>query len=151
MGPKGSKKEVKKLKKNLIFLKANIIGKSYLFIAIQIVFLHSFFEKTIKMYAIVDISGKQFKVEKDKFLYAPLQDAKEGSKVDFDQVLLLDNEGKVKVGAPTVKGAKVSGKVLSHVKDDKVIVFKKKRRKGYKVKNGHRQQFSKILIEEIKG
>ncbi|MEM6830037.1 MAG: 50S ribosomal protein L21 [Bacteroidota bacterium] len=103
------------------------------------------------MYAIVDISGKQFKVEKDKFLYAPLQGVDEGAKVDFDHVLLVDNEGKIKVGAPTVKGAKVSGKVLEHVKDDKVIVFKKKRRKGYKVKNGHRQQFSKILIEDIKG
>ena len=103
------------------------------------------------MYAIVDIAGKQYKVEKNKFLYAPKMDADEGSKVDFDQVLLVDNEGKVKVGVPTVKGAKVSAKVLEHVKDDKVIVFKKKRRKGYKVKNGHRQQFSKILIEDIKG
>ncbi|MBV6645493.1 MAG: 50S ribosomal protein L21 [Cyclobacteriaceae bacterium] len=102
------------------------------------------------MYAIVDIAGKQFKVEKDKFVYAPLLDAKEGSAVDFDQVLLIDNDGKVKVGAPTVKGAKVSGKVLEHVQGDKVIVFKKKRRKGYRVKNGHRQQFSKVLIEDIK-
>ena len=103
------------------------------------------------MYAIIDIAGKQFKVEKDKYLYTPLLQEKEGAKVDFDRVLLVDNEGKVKVGAPTVKGAKVSGKVLGHVKDDKVTVFKKKRRKGYKVKNGHRQQFSKILIEDIKG
>lgn len=103
------------------------------------------------MYAIIDIAGKQFKAEKDKFLYAPLMDEKEGAKVELDQVLLLDNEGKVKVGSPTVKGAKVSAKVLSHVKGDKVVVFKKKRRKGYKVKNGHRQQFSKILIEDIKG
>ena len=102
------------------------------------------------MYAIVDIAGKQFKVEKDNFVYAPLQECKEGSKVDFDQVLLVDNDGKVKVGAPTLKGAKVSGKILEHVKGDKVTVFKKKRRKGYKVKNGHRQQFSKILIEDIK-
>ncbi|MEP4498315.1 MAG: 50S ribosomal protein L21, partial [Ekhidna sp.] len=89
--------------------------------------------------------------EKDKFLYAPLMEGKEGAKVDFDKVLLVDNDGKVKVGAPTVKGAKVSAKILEHVKDDKVIVFKKKRRKGYRVKNGHRQQFSKILIEDIKG
>lgn len=103
------------------------------------------------MYAIVDIAGKQYKVEKDKFLYAPKMDADEGSLVDFDKVLLVDDEGKVKVGLPTVKGAKVSAKVLEHVKDDKVIVFKKKRRKGYKVKNGHRQQFSKVLIEDIKG
>ncbi|SNT20068.1 LSU ribosomal protein L21P [Ekhidna lutea] len=103
------------------------------------------------MYAIVDIAGKQYKAEKDKFLYAPLMEGKEGAKVDFDKVLLVDNDGKVKVGAPTVKGAKVSAKILEHVKDDKVIVFKKKRRKGYRVRNGHRQQFSKILIEDIKG
>jgi len=103
------------------------------------------------MYAIVDIAGKQYKAEKDKFLYAPLMDQEEGAQVDFDKVLLVDNDGKVKVGAPTVKGAKVSAKVLEHVKGDKVIVFKKKRRKGYRVKNGHRQQFSKVLIEDIKG
>ncbi len=103
------------------------------------------------MYAIVDIAGKQFKVEKDKFVYAPLMEGEEGSKVDFNDVLLVDNDGKVKVGAPTVKGASVSGKILEHLKGDKVIVFKKKRRKGYKVKNGHRQEFSKVLIEEIKG
>ncbi|NQZ78455.1 MAG: 50S ribosomal protein L21 [Ekhidna sp.] len=103
------------------------------------------------MYAIVDIAGKQYKAEKDKFLYAPLMEGDAGATVDFDKVLLVDNDGKVKVGAPTVKGAKVSAKILEHVKDDKVIVFKKKRRKGYRVKNGHRQQFSKILIEDIKG
>jgi len=101
------------------------------------------------MYAIVDIAGKQFKVEKDKSIYAPKLEGKEGSAVEFDNVLLVDNEGKVKVGAPTVKGSKVSGKILEHVKDDKVIVFKKKRRKGYKKKNGHRQQFTKVLVESI--
>ncbi len=103
------------------------------------------------MYAIVDIAGKQFRAEKDKFLYTPLLEGDEGSKVDFKEVLLVDNEGKVKVGSPNVKGASVSGKILEHVKGDKVIVFKKKRRKGYKVKNGHRQDFSKVLIEDIKG
>lgn len=103
------------------------------------------------MYAIVDIAGQQFKVEKDKFVYAPLLDGEAGSKVDFKEVLLVDNDGKIKVGEPTVKGASVSGKILEHVKGDKVIIFKKKRRKGYRVKNGHRQQFSKVLIEEIKG
>jgi len=108
------------------------------------------FQNTNEMYAIVDIAGKQYKVEKDQFVYAPLLEGKEGSKVDFDQVLLVDNDGKVNVGTPTVKGAKVSGKILEHVKDDKVIVFKKKRRKGYRVKNGHRQQFSKVLIQDIK-
>ena len=103
------------------------------------------------MYAIVDIAGKQFKVEKDKFVYAPLMDGDEGSKVDFKDVLLVDNGGKVKVGTPNVQGTSVSGKILEHGKGDKVIVFKKKRRKGYQVRNGHRQQYSKILIENIKG
>ena len=101
------------------------------------------------MYAIVDIAGKQFKVTQDQFVYAPLMEGEEGASVEFEKVLLLDNEGKVEVGAPLVKGAKVAGKIIGHVKDDKVIVFKKKRRKGYKVKNGHRQQFTKVLIEKI--
>ena len=101
------------------------------------------------MYAIVDIAGKQFKVAKDQYIYAPKLEGEAGSAVNFDQVLLVDNGGKVEVGAPTVKGAKVSGKILEHVKGNKVIVFKKKRRKGYAVKNGHRQQFTKVLIETI--
>jgi len=101
------------------------------------------------MYAIVNISGKQFKVTQDQFVYAPLMEGEEGASVEFDKVLLLDNDGKVEVGAPLVKGAKISGKILGHVKGDKVIVFKKKRRKGYKVKNGHRQDFTKVLIEGI--
>lgn len=101
------------------------------------------------MYAIVDIAGKQFKVTQDQFVYAPLMEGEEGASVEFEKVLLLDNEGKVEVGAPIVKGAKVAGKIIGHVKGDKVIVFKKKRRKGYKVKNGHRQQFTKVLIEKI--
>ena len=101
------------------------------------------------MYAIVDIAGKQFKVTQDQFVYAPLMAGEEGASVEFDQVLLLDNDGKVEVGAPIVKGAKVSGKIIGHVKGDKVIVFKKKRRKGYKKKNGHRQNFTKVLIENI--
>ena len=102
------------------------------------------------MYAIVDIAGKQFKVSKDQYVYTPRLDGDEGAAVEFDNVLLVDNDGKIKVGQPTIKGAKVSGKILGHGKDDKVIVFKKKRRKGYKVKNGHRQGFSKVLIEDIK-
>ena len=101
------------------------------------------------MYAIVDIAGKQFKVTQDQFVYAPALDGEEGASVEFDQVLLVDNDGKVKVGTPTIKGAKVTGKILNHLKDDKVIVFKKKRRKGYKVKNGHRQHLTKVLIEKI--
>jgi large subunit ribosomal protein L21 len=101
------------------------------------------------MYAIVDIAGKQFKVAKDQYIYAPKLDGETGSSVSFDKVLLIDNEGKVQVGAPTVSGANVSGKILEHVKGNKVIVFKKKRRKGYAVKNGHRQQFTKVQIESI--
>ena len=101
------------------------------------------------MYAIVDIAGKQFKVAKDQYIYAPKLDGDTGSAVSFDKVLLIDNDGSVEVGAPTVSGAKVSGKILEHVKGDKVIVFKKKRRKGYVVKNGHRQQFTKVQIENI--
>ena len=102
------------------------------------------------MYAIVDIAGKQFKVSKDQQIFTPKLSGEAGDKVEFNQVLLIDNDGKVKVGSPTVKGAKVSGKIVEHLKCDKVIVFKKKRRKGYKVKNGHRQPYTKLLIEDIK-
>ena len=102
------------------------------------------------MYAIVDIAGKQFKVEKDQKLYVHRLQAEEGKSVDFDQVLLVDDEGTVKVGTPSVKGATVKAKVLEHLKGDKVIVFKKKRRKGYKVRNGHRQYLTQIQIESIK-
>ncbi len=101
------------------------------------------------MYAIVDIAGKQFKVTQDQYVYAPKMQGEEGASVEFDNVLLVDNDGKVEVGTPVLKGAKVSGKILEHVKDDKVIIFKKKRRKGYKVRNGHRQDFTKVLIEKI--
>lgn len=101
------------------------------------------------MYAIVDIAGKQFKVTQDQFVYAPQMDGEEGASVEFDQVLLLDDNGKIEVGAPVVKGAKVSGKIMAHVKGDKVVVFKKKRRKGYRKRNGHRQGFTKLLIEKI--
>ena len=101
------------------------------------------------MNAVVEISGKQFKVDKDSKLYVHRLDAKEGSKVSFENVLLLDNGSKVVVGTPTVKGASVEAKVVKHLKDDKVIVFKKKRRKGYKVKNGHRQALTEIVIEKV--
>ena len=102
------------------------------------------------MYAIVDIAGKQFKVTQNEFVYTPLMEGEEGASVEFGNVLLLDNnKGKVEVGTPKVRNARVLGKIIGHVKDDKLIVFKKKRRKGYKVKNGHRQQFTKVLIEEI--
>ncbi|MBL4652180.1 MAG: 50S ribosomal protein L21 [Flavobacteriales bacterium] len=101
------------------------------------------------MYAIVEIAGQQFKVEKDQQVYVHRLEAKEGSKVEFDNVLLIDNGGKIAVGAPAIVGAKVTAKVLQHLKGDKVIVFKKKRRKGYKVKNGHREYLSHIQIEKI--
>ncbi|GAA0892420.1 hypothetical protein GCM10009122_20990 [Fulvivirga kasyanovii] len=101
------------------------------------------------MYAIVDIAGKQFKVTKDQFVYAPKMDGEEGASVEFDKVLLFGDDKTVEVGAPLLKGAKVAGKILGHVKGDKVVVFKKKRRKGYKKRNGHRQEFTKVLIENI--
>ena len=101
------------------------------------------------MYAIVEIAGQQFKVEKDQQIYVHRLENKEGSKVEFDNVLLIDNDGKIKVGAPAISGAKVTAKVVSHLKGDKVVVFKKKRRKGYRVKNGHRQSLTEILIQKI--
>ena len=101
------------------------------------------------MYAIVEIAGQQFKVEKDQQVYVHRLENKEGSKVEFDNVLLIDNDGKINVGAPAISGAKVTAKVVSHLKGDKVVVFKKKRRKGYRVKNGHRQALTEILIQKI--
>lgn len=101
------------------------------------------------MYAIVEIAGQQFKVEKDQKIFVHRLEAEEGGQVEFAKVLLVDNEGEVVVGAPAVDGAKVTAKVLSHMKADKIKVFKKKRRKGYKKLNGHRQHLSQIQIEEI--
>ena len=100
------------------------------------------------MYAIVEIAGQQFKVAKDQKVFVHRLEEKEGSKVSFDKVLLLD-DGKVTIGAPVIENAVVTAKVLSHLKGDKVIVFKKKRRKGFRKKNGHRQYLSQILIEGI--
>ncbi|MDP2175994.1 MAG: 50S ribosomal protein L21 [Bacteroidota bacterium] len=101
------------------------------------------------MYAIVEIAGKQFKVEANKYIYTNRLSNDAGSSITFDKVMLVDNSGKISVGLPSIKGASVTGKVLEHVKDDKIIVFKKKRRKGYKKKNGHRTFLSKVLIESI--
>ena len=101
------------------------------------------------MYAIVEIAGQQFKVSKDQKVYVHRLNVEEGSKVTFDKVLLTDNNGTVTIGAPVISGASVEATVLRHLKGDKVIVFKKKRRKGYKKKNGHRQSFTQILIEKI--
>jgi large subunit ribosomal protein L21 len=103
------------------------------------------------MYAIVDIAGQQFKVEANRKVFVHRLAAEEGASIEFDKVLLVDNNGKVSIGAPVVAGAKVTAKVLSHLKGDKVIVFKKKRRKGYKKKNGHRQYLTQIQIESIVG
>ncbi|MBK9402527.1 MAG: 50S ribosomal protein L21 [Bacteroidetes bacterium] len=101
------------------------------------------------MYAIVNIAGQQFKVQENKPVYVHRIDANEGDALKFDQVLLVDNNGSVTVGAPLISGAAVTAKVLSHLKGDKVIVFKKKRRKGYQKMNGHRQALTKIQIETI--
>jgi len=101
------------------------------------------------MYAIVEIAGQQFKVAKDQKVYVHRLQGEAGSKVTFDNVLLLDNEGSVVIGAPAIEGASVTAQILSHLKGDKVIVFKKKRRKGYQKKNGHRQYLSEIQIESI--
>lgn len=101
------------------------------------------------MFAIVDIAGKQFKVSQGQYIYAPRLEGQAGDTVHFNKVLLLDHEGSVQVGTPTIEGVGVSGKILDQVKGDKVIVFKKKRRKGYAKKNGHRQQYTKVQIEGI--
>ncbi len=101
------------------------------------------------MYAIVEIAGQQFKVEKDQKVFVHRLQTEEGKKVSFDNVLLLSDGDKVTVGAPAIDGAQVGAKVLKHLKGDKVIVFKKKRRKGYRVKNGHRQSLTEIQIENI--
>ena len=101
------------------------------------------------MYAIVEIAGQQFKVQKDQKIFVHRLAAEKGAKIEFDRVLLVDNGGKINVGAPAIAGASVTAEVLDHVKGDKVIVFRKKRRKGYKKKNGHRQYLSKVLIESI--
>ncbi len=101
------------------------------------------------MYAIVEIAGQQFKVAKDQKVFVHRLAEEEGKKVSFDNVLLIGDGDKVTIGAPAIDGAQVGAKVLKHLKGDKVIVFKKKRRKGYKVKNGHRQSLTEIIIESI--
>ena len=102
------------------------------------------------MYAIVEILGQQFKVEQGKKLFIHrMAEAERGETVEFDKVLLVDNDGTVTVGAPVVNGAKVVCEVISHVRGEKVIVFHKKRRKGYRKRNGHRQNFTELTIKEI--
>ena len=101
------------------------------------------------MYAIVEIAGQQFKVAKDQKVFVHRLAAEEGASVSFDNVLMLSEGDKVTVGAPAIDGAQVGAKIIKHLKGDKVIVFKKKRRKGYRVKNGHRQSLTQIVIESI--
>ncbi|RMA65755.1 50S ribosomal protein L21 [Ulvibacter antarcticus] len=103
------------------------------------------------MYAIVEIAGQQFKVAKDQKVFVNRLSTEEGKKVEFDNVLLVGDGDKITIGAPAIDGALIGAKVLRHLKGDKVIVFKKKRRKGYRVKNGHRQSLSEIVIESIAG
>ncbi len=101
------------------------------------------------MYAIVEIAGQQFKVERGAKVLVHRLDAKEGADVEFDNVLLLDNAGKISVGTPKVDGAKVAATVLEHLRGDKVLIFKKKRRKGYQKLNGHRQDYTQLLIQGV--
>ena len=102
------------------------------------------------MYAIVEIAGQQFKVQKDQKIYVHRLNAEAGDKLSFDRVMLVDNGGRVTIGAPAIEGASVSAEVNSHVKGDTVIVFRKKRRKGYQKQNGHRQSFTSLTITGIK-
>ena len=113
-------------------------------------FLAKNIENYLTMYAIVDIAGQQFKVEKDSKIYVNRLSQEEGSKVTFDKVLFVDNGKAPKIGTPVVSGASVSAKVLTHVKGDKVLIFKKKRRKGYQKLNGFRHSYTQIQIEDIK-
>ena len=101
------------------------------------------------MYAIVEIAGNQYKVEENQEIFVNRLDKEEGAKIIFDKVLLIDNTGKIKIGTPTIKGAKVTAKIISHLKGDKVLVFHKKRRKGYQKLNGHRDYLTKLNIEKI--
>ena len=101
------------------------------------------------MYAIVEIAGKQFRVEAEDTLYVPHLQADEGEELTFDEVLLVSDEGDVSLGMPLVEGASIKAEVLQHVKGDKVTVFKKKRRKRYKVKKGHRQQYTQIQVNDL--
>ncbi len=142
---RGKTTSIKNKEKNYNFIKRKVLqlNKEY-------VLLQSFLIKMIeKMYAIVDIAGQQFKVEEGRKIYVNRLSEEEGKKVNFDKVLLIDNDKSVNVGEPTVKGATVSAKIISHMKGDKVIVFKKKRRKGYKVRNGYRDYLTQIEIEKI--
>lgn len=101
------------------------------------------------MFAVVEIAGQQYKVSKSDRLYVPRLESEVGAKITFDKVLLLGDEKKTTIGTPVIAGSSVEAKVLEHVRDEKVIVFKKKRRKGYKVRRGHRQQYTEIEITKV--
>jgi large subunit ribosomal protein L21 len=103
----------------------------------------------MKMYAIVEIAGQQFKVEEGKKIFVHRLEVEDGTQVDFDKVLLIEDEGKITIGEPTIKDAVIEGKVLDHLRGEKVIVFKKKRKKGFRTKNGHRQNFTQVEIVSI--
>jgi large subunit ribosomal protein L21 len=103
------------------------------------------------MYAIVEIAGLQYKVSQKQRVFVHRLEANEGASIELDKVLLIDNSGKITVGSPVIDGARVAAKVISHLKGDKVIVFKKKRRKGYQKMNGHRQQLTELLIQAVLG
>jgi large subunit ribosomal protein L21 len=103
------------------------------------------------MYAIVEIAGQQFKVEEGKKIFVHRLEAEDGAQINFDKVLLIEDEGKITIGEPVIKDAKVEGIIVNKVRGDKVIVFKKKRKKGYRVKNGHRQNFTQVEIVSING
>jgi len=103
------------------------------------------------MYAIVEIAGQQFKVEAGKKIFVHRLEVEEGKQIEFNQVLLIEDEGKIIIGEPTIKDAFVEGKILDHMRGDKVIIFKKKRKKGYRIKNGHRQNFTQVEIVNING
>ncbi len=105
--------------------------------------------QTYIMYAIVEIAGQQFLVEKKDEIFVHRLEGEAGSNVEFEKVLLLDDKGTINIGKPHVEGSKVTGKIIDHARGDKVIVFKKKRRKGFQKETGHRQDFTKVLIENI--
>jgi len=136
----------------MLFLPENIFLSQHIVFQKDFILLHS---QNVKqdnfnnMYAIVEIAGQQFKVTKDQKIFVHRLEGDEGASLEFDKVLLVDNEGAVKVGTPVVEGAKVSGKILTHLRGDKVFVFKKKRRKGYKKFQGHRQDLTQVQIESI--
>jgi large subunit ribosomal protein L21 len=103
------------------------------------------------MYAIVEIAGQQFKVEHGKKIFVHRLEAEEGKQIEFNKVLLIEDEGNITIGEPVIKDAIVEGKILDHMRGDKVIIFKKKRKKGYRIKNGHRQNFTEVEIISING